>query len=237
MTAAPVLAAERAVAVLSARLQPEPPVLPDRDDARRWAAEELAKAPYREAEPSWLDKALAEFGRWLRSLSGDGTPGADGGYAVPLLLIIAAVIIAVAVLVVRPRLNARRPAAKDVFDADAALSPDAHRERASAAAARGDWSAAVVEQFRALVRAAEERTVLDPQPGRTASEVAARLGRAFGAYARELEEAALTFDAARYGGADAGSPDHAALVRLDAALAGTTPDYRGTGSDALVRPL
>jgi len=237
VTAAPVFAAGPAVAVLTERFQPEPPVIPGREEAARWAAEELAKAPYRDAEPSWLEKALAEFGRWLRSLSGDGSPGADGGYAVPLLLIIAAVIVAVAILVVRPRLNARRPAAKDVFDVDAPLSPDAHRERASAAAARGDFSAAVVEQFRAIVRAAEERAVVDPQPGRTAGEVAGQLGRAFGAHTRELEEAGLTFDAVRYGGAKAGPGDHAALVRLDTALAGTTPDYRGAGSDAFVRPL
>lgn len=237
MTVGSVFAAERAAAVLSARLQPEPPVLPDREEARRWAAEELAKAPYRDADPSWLDKALAEFGRWLRSLSGDGTAGADGGYAVPLLLIIAAVIIAVAILVVRPRLNARRPAEKDVFDAESALSPEEHRERAAAAAASGDWSAAVVEQFRALVRAAEERSVLDPQPGRTAGEVAGLLGRAFGPYARDLEDAALTFDAVRYGGANAGAEDYDEIVRLDASLAGTTPDYRGTNPNAFVRPL
>ena len=237
MTGASGFTVERAVAVLTARFQTDPPVLPGREEAGRWAAEELAKGPYREAEPSWLDQALAEFARWLRSLSGDGTPGADGGFAVPLLLTIAAVIIAVAVIVVRPRLNARRPAAREVFDADTSLSPEVHRERAAAAAARGDWSAAVVEQFRALVRAAEERTVLDAQPGRTADEVAAGLGRAFGAYARELEESAQAFDAVRYGGANAGPAEHAALVRLDAALAGTSPDYQGTGPDALVRPL
>lgn len=237
MTGAVVAIPERAAVALSAYLQAEPPVLPDRDEAGRWAAEELAKAPYRAAEPNWLDQAVAEVGRWLRSLFGSGAPGEDGGYAVPLLLLIAAVIIAVAIVVVRPRLNARRAAAKDVFDADPALSPETHRERAAAAAARGDWSAAIVEQFRALVRAAEDRAVLDPQPGRTASEVAGRLGRAFGAYGRDVEEAALTFDAVRYGGAKGGPRELAALARLDAALAATPPDYQGTGSDVLVRPL
>lgn len=229
--------ADHAAGVLSAGLQAEPPVLPDRGEAGRWAAEELAKAPYRDAAPSWLDQAMAEFGRWLRSLAGDGSPAGDGGYAVPLLLVIAAVVIAAAILAVRPRLNARRAAAQEVFDAGSILSPEAHRERAAAAAARGDWRAAVVEQFRALARAAEDRAVLDPQPGRTAGEVAARLGRAFGAHARELEEAASTFDSVRYGGASAGPREHAALARLDAALAGSTPDYQGAGTDALVRPL
>ena len=236
MTAAAVHAGH-AVSVLAARLQAEPPVLPDRGEAGRWAAEELAKAPYRDAAPSWLDDALAEFSRWLRSFSGDGAPAGDSGYAVPLLLVIAAVVIVVAVLVVRPRLNARRSADGKVFDAGAPLSPDAHRGRAAAAAARGDWATAIVEQFRALARAAEDRAVLDPQPGRTAGEVAARLGRAFPVHARELDEAALTFDAVRYGGADGGPREHEALARLDAALAGTAPDYRDAGTDTLVRPL
>lgn len=237
MTGAAVVRADPAVAVLSMRLQAEPPVLPDRGEAGRWAAEELAKAPYRDAAPSWLEDAMAEFGRWLRSFTGDGAPAGDGGYAVPLLLVIAAVVIVAAIVVVRPRLNAKRATAREVFDPGAALSPEAHRERAAAAAARGDWAAAIVEQFRALARTAEDRAVLDPQPGRTAGEVAARLGRAFAAHARELDEAALTFDAVRYGGADGGPREHEALARLDAALAGTTPDYRGAGSDALVRPL
>lgn len=235
--AATAVHAGHAVSVLAAGLQAEPPVLPDRGEAGRWAAEELAKAPYRDAAPSWLDDALAEFRRWLRSFSGDGAPAGDGGYAVPLLLVIAAVVILTAVLVVRPRLNAKRSADGKVFDAGAPLSPDAHRGRAAAAAARGDWATAIVEQFRALARAAEDRAVLDPQPGRTAGEVAARLGRAFPAHARELDEAALTFDAVRYGGADGGPREHEALAKLDAALAGTAPDYRDAGTDALVRPL
>ena len=106
MTGMPAVAADRAGPARSAHFQQEPPVLPGRDEAARWAAEELAKAPYRAAEPSWLDDALAEFARWLRTLTGNGDPGGDGGYAVPLLLIIAAVVIGAAIVVVRPRLNA-----------------------------------------------------------------------------------------------------------------------------------
>jgi hypothetical protein len=237
MTGLPALAVVWAGAALFVHFQQEPPVLPGREDAGRWAAEELAKAPYRAAAPGGLDEALAEFGRWLRALTGNGGPGGDGPYALPLLLIITAVVIGAAVLVVRPRLNARRPAVEDVFDAGRELSPAAHRERARQAAAREDWPAAVVEQFRALVRAAEDRAVLRRQPGRTAHEAAARLGRAFGAHARELQGAALTFDAVRYGGAAAGPHEHAALAELDAALAGTIPDYQDAGADAFVRPL
>ena len=97
--------------------------------------------------------------------------------------------------------------------------------------------AALADPYVARRRAAEERSVLDPQPGRTAGEVAGLLGRAFGPYARDLEDAALTFDAVRYGGANAGAEDYDEIVRLDASLAGTTPDYRGTNPNAFVRPL
>ena len=51
----------------------EPPVLPGRDEARRWAEEELAKPEYRAAAPGWLDRAWADIMDWLRSLDGGST--------------------------------------------------------------------------------------------------------------------------------------------------------------------
>lgn len=211
-----------------------PPLVPGRDEASRWAAEELAGPPYRDARPGWLEEAWRQFVDWLRSL--DGSAGAGGSNIVPLLLVTALILIAVAVIAVRPRRNARRRDERDVFDAEALLSPAAHRQRAAAAAARGDWQAAVVEQFRALARAAEDRAVLEPLPGRTADEVAGQLGQAFAVHAGELDQAARTFDAVRYGRAGAGARDYSDLARLDAALEALKPDYRGDKTDTLVRP-
>lgn len=220
----------------AARPQAEPPVAPDGEEARRWAVEELSKPVYRAAEPGWLDSLWQQFMDWLRSLN-SGDPGIDGGMAVPIIGITAAVLVALAIILARPRLNARRRPAKDVFDADPTVSPADYRGRAAAAAVRSDWGTAVVEQFRAIVRSAENRAVIDPQPGRTANEVAAQLGRAFGTYAAELERAADIFDAIRYGRADATPQDHAAMVALDESLGDLKPDYNAARADRLAMPL
>lgn len=214
----------------------EPPVAPDGGEARRWAVEELSKPVYRAAEPSWLDSLWQQFAEWLRSLNSGG-PGMDSGIAIPMIGVAAAVLIAAAIILVRPRLNARHKPAGDVFDADPSLTQADYRGRAAAAAARSDWRTAVVEQFRAIVRSAEERAVLDPQPGRTADELSAQMGRAFGRHAAELGRAAGVFDAIRYGGAGATGRDHADMARLDEALGSLQPDYSSASADRLARPL
>lgn len=199
----------------------EPPVLPGRDEARRWAEEELAKAEYRDAAPGWLDSVWADILDWLRSL--DGGSGPETTVAAPWIGVAIAVLIGTAVVLARPRLNAKAKRAGDVFDADATVSADAYRGRAAAAAAAGNWSAAVVDCFRALVRTAEDRALFDARPGRTADEVAHELATPFPSEASRLTEAARTFDGIRYGNESAGQTDYAAVRGLDATLQSLTP--------------
>ena len=215
--------------------QAEPPVLPGGDEARLWAEEELSKPKYSDATPGWLEDAWLNFLDWLNSLgSSDGT---DTG-ALPLITVAAVIVIAVAIVLVRPRLNARRKnTSKAVFDADPSVSPDTYRQRAAAAAAVADWGTAVVEQFRAVVRSAEERTVIDPLPGRTADEVAASLGAAFSPVVWQLQRAATVFDAVRYGHARVDQQDFADIVALDDSISGLQPDFKGSPSHLLARPL
>jgi hypothetical protein len=217
------------------RLPAEPPVQPDRDEARRWAMEELSKREYREAEPGWLADLWRQFLDWLQSL-GDGQASAEGTPTAPLIGIGIAVLLGVAIILARPRLNTRRRAPKEVFDADDAVTAAAYRRQAAAAAARGDWPAAVVDQFRAMVRSAEDRAVLEPQPGRTADEAAEQLSRAFRTAAGKLAEAARVFDAVRYGSSSADAADHAAMADLDSALESLTPSYADTSSAGLAVP-
>ncbi|HKU03631.1 MAG TPA: DUF4129 domain-containing protein [Arthrobacter sp.] len=194
----------------------EPPVLPGADEARRWAAEELAKAEYRDAAPSWLDSLWRNFLDWLQSL--DGSPGDAAPVPSPVIALVVAAIIAAAVIFARPRLNARVRQAKDVFESETVLTAVDYRNRAETAAAAGRWGDAVVDRFRALVRSAENRTILDPQPGRTADEAANALSVPFAGEAGRLARAAATFDGIRYGGRAAGSTDYQDMVALDAAL-------------------
>lgn len=62
--------------------------------------------------------------------------------------------------------------ANTLFD-DGIRSAADHRTAAEAHAAAGRWTEAVQERMRAVVRSLEERTLLDPRPGRTADEAAA----------------------------------------------------------------
>jgi len=218
----------------AAGLQTEPPVVPDAGEARRWASEELAKQVYRDAQPRWLEELWQKFVEWLNSLDVPAL-GVEGSVAGGLLAAAAVVLIAVAVVLARPRRNARVKTRRDVFDAGLEVSADDYRGRAAAAAAASDWGRAVVEQFRGLVRAAEERTVIDPQPGRTADEVAAQLSRAFAPAAPRIASAAGIFDAVRYGDAGATAEDHSGIAALDRHLGTLQPDYRSGATDLAER--
>ncbi|MDP9692752.1 UNVERIFIED_ORG: hypothetical protein J2X79_000281 [Arthrobacter globiformis] len=226
-------ALQRATALLNRTL--EAPVQPDREEARRWALEELSKREYREAAPGWLETLWQQFLDWLQSVT-DGQSPAEGPPVAPFIGLGIAILIAVAIILARPRLNPRRRAPKEIFDAEAAATAADYRERAKAAAARGDWAAAVVEQFRALVSSADDRAVLDPQPGRTADEAAGQLSRAFPAASDKLEAAARIFDAVRYGSGSALAADHAAVAELDSILERLTPSYAEGAPGGLAVP-
>lgn len=199
----------------------EPPVLPAAGEARRWAAEELAKPEYREAAPGWLEALWKDFVDWLQSLD---SSAADGSTVPgPVIGIVVAAVIAAAVIIAKPRLNPKARRAKQVFEPESVLTPADYRQRAETSAAAGKWGDAVVDRFRALVRSAEDRTILDPQPGRTADEVARELAAPFRAEADRLAKAAGTFDAIRYGNRTADAADYQAMASLDQTLEAMKP--------------
>ena len=199
----------------------EPPVLPDAEEARRWAAEELAKPEYRQAAPGWLESFWEGILEWLRSL--DASSADAGPLPSSLIGIAIAVVIAAGVMLARPRLNAKVRQAREVFGMDSPLTAADYRQRAETAAAAAKRGDAVVDRFRALVRSAEDRTILNPQPGRTADEVARELALPFGAYAHRLSHAARTFDAVRYGNHPALQADYLGIAGLDAELESARP--------------
>ncbi|MDD7835270.1 MULTISPECIES: DUF4129 domain-containing protein [Paenarthrobacter] len=222
--------------VVGPLLSLEPPVTPDREEARRWAIEELSKPQYPDATPGWLEQLWRDFLDWLSSLEGDGT-SADTNFALPLIVILAVALIVVAVVVVRPRLNARRASRQeDIYGADSTMNADDYRTRASAAADDGDWAAAVVDHFRAVVRSAEERDIIAVRAGRTADEAAAQLGQVFGAAQQRLVDAARLFDAVRYGEQNATRTDYGSLRDLDAELLGMKPDFAGSVDSGFAVP-
>lgn len=200
------------------------PVVIGRDDARAAAVAELAKADYQAAQPSWLERAA----QWLFDRLGDlfdavtsFVPGGGFGLAVVVALLV------VVIVVVRLRVGKTARSgvlARPVF-ADRTRTAAEHRAAAESAAASGAFAAAVRDRFRALVRAMEERGVLDEQSGRTADEAATESGRALPVVADELRWAAEVFDAVHYGGEPATAADYRRMSALDDRAAAQRPEF------------
>lgn len=211
-------------AAVIAAAQLDVPVVPGRDEARRWAEQELSQRVYQNAKPglgqvvwNWIVRFVTDF---LNGLN-----GLNGNLGVVLGLVLVCVLAGVAVWLIRPRLNRRLSAPGGIFDHAAVLSAAGHRKLSVAAADRGDFADALTERFRAIVRAAEERTVIDPQPGRTADEVTGQLIRAFAALRGPLGSAATLFNSVRYGNAATSSADYQLLVLLDRDLLAERAHY------------
>lgn len=137
---------------------------------------------------------------WER-LQGVSVPGLGTGWTsvVVVVLLLAALAGAVYLVGGPLRRSARQAAAAPVFEA-APEPATAHFARADAAAAAGDHALAVAERFRGLVRSLEERALVEPRPGGTATEITTAAARALPDCADALARAARTFDDVRYGG-------------------------------------
>lgn len=196
------------------------PVVPDAEQARRWLEQELADPVYHQ-QPSLLQRFLDWLGRLF-----EGADGLPIGNVGTLLAILAglAVLVTVAFLVTGPVRRSRRVAgARGVLDVDDRRTAAEIRAAADAAAARGDWAAAVADRFRALVRSLEERAVLEEQPGRTAHEAVEAAGLRLPAHAVDLRAAGRLFDDVVYGERTPRAEDDAALRELDARVTATRP--------------
>ncbi|MBD7995367.1 DUF4129 domain-containing protein [Arthrobacter sp. Sa2CUA1] len=200
----------------------EVPVTPDADEARGWLETELSQSEYQEAQPGLVEKLLGTIMEWLGDVLAS-VQGVGPTAGVLLLGLGALLVLAVAVLVIRPRLNARRRR-PGVFE-DTVPEQDAasHRLRSDRAAADGDWDTALAERLRAVLRTAEERVILDRRPGRTAYEAGSELSSVFPAAADDILWLAARFDEVRYGNGKADAQDAGRAQRLDAQLLQSQP--------------
>ncbi len=190
----------------------EPPVTPDATTARQWAVDELSRPEYHHA-----DNLLVRLLRWL-SEQFHGVPvlGVSPGLAALVVVGILAVVVLVALWVAGPVRRSRRAVGgRSVLGHDDRRTAAQLRSAADAAAAGGDYSLAVAERFRAIVRDLEERAVLDERPGRTALEVSAEAGRVLLTAARALADGAELFDDVVYGQRPATAADDAAMRAAD----------------------
>ncbi|MFC8599391.1 MULTISPECIES: DUF4129 domain-containing protein [unclassified Isoptericola] len=205
-------------AVAAGHLPVGVPVDPDRETAHRWLLEELSRSEY-STSPSLLERLL----RWFSDLF-DGLTLGTGRFPLAFVVVVVVVLVAaIAWWVAGPvRLTRRGRRSAVVLDDDGRTAAQL-RADADAAAARGDWSAAVLDRFRALVRSLEERVVIDERPGRTAQEASHDAGSRLPEVAEELHRAAGLFDDVCYGTLPAGPEDDRRLRDLDARVGDLRP--------------
>lgn len=189
-------------------------LVPDAAEARRWAEHELAKAVY-DTSPSLVERLL----NWLRDLF--DALGRLGGQAPPLVVPVVLTIVLAGLLALglllggrirRRRVAGAAAAGPALFDDDRS-SADLTRA-ADDAARRGDFTTAVLERFRAVIRGLDERGLLDDRPGLTAHEATGLASAALPALGGELGRAGGLFDDVRYGHAAAGPEEDAIMRRL-----------------------
>ncbi|GGW76952.1 DUF4129 domain-containing protein [Streptomyces lomondensis] len=214
----------------SARSADEPPLTTPRDPAREAARRELSKRMYHEDDPSLFQRALDAFWDWLDKLFNAASTATPGG-TLGLIVIILAVLAVLGALWWRLGTPRRQPTSSATLFDDRPRSAADHRAAAEAHAAQGHWNQAVQERMRALVRALEERALLDARPGRTADEAAAEAGRALPAHTDRLRAAARDFDDVTYGGRSATEQSYHRIAELDRDLERTKPQLAASSAN------
>nr|WP_312885633.1 DUF4129 domain-containing protein [Lipingzhangella halophila] len=118
-----------------------------------------------------------------------------------------------------------------MFAADSPRTAADHRTAAEEHAAAGEYAEAIRERLRAITRDLEERAIITPRPGRTATELATDASAALPARREALHRAAALFNDVVYGDRPATADDAHLLRELDDQLRVTQPVGNG-GSTA-----
>jgi hypothetical protein len=168
----------------------------DRDAAHEAAQRELGKPIYPKA--SLTERLMDWISELLYKLMVEGSSVPGGWFTISVLLTLVAVAVIVAVRIARRTMRTNRGGGYALFG-EHELSAAEHRATAEQHAATGNWSAAIRHRLRAVARQLEENGVLDPVPGRTATELARDAGRAVPNLAAELLRAADAFNDVTYG--------------------------------------
>ena len=168
----------------------------DRDAAHEAAQHELGKPIYPKA--SLIERLIGWIDELLYRLADAGSAVPGGWLTLSVLLTLLAVAVVVAVRIAWRTMRTNRGGGYALFG-EHELSAAEHRATAEQYAAAGNWSAAIRHRLRAVARQLEESAVLDPVPGRTATELARDAGRAIPNLAAELTTAAEAFNDVTYG--------------------------------------
>ena len=192
----------------------------DRDAAHQAAQNELAKPIYSKGSAvQQLDEWLSEkLYRLLQATS--KMPG--GWLTATVLFVLLAIAVAVAIHVARRTMRTRRGGDYQLFEA-APLTAAQHRATAESFAAEKNWAAAIRHRLRAVARQLEEAGVLNPNPGRTANELARDAGEVLPHLASELSSAAMAFNDVTYGERPGTQAAYQMIADLDDHLRSRSP--------------
>lgn len=215
------------IPILHTMLPADVPVDPDGPEARRWLLDELSKAPYQAAQPSWTDLVARAINDWINSLinalGSVQVPGVGNLLGLAVFAIVVVLLVIAFLVFGRPRISRRSTAGGGLFTEDDTRDAATMRRDAERAAASGDFNTAIAEMFRALARGLDERTLVSTFPGSTASELASQAADVFPHHASRLSYAAESFNAVRYLGATGTAVQWQQLVDLERELRTAKP--------------
>lgn len=194
--------------------------IPDGDEARRWAEDELANPRYADAKPTWFDLVARDIGRFLADLFSSENGANIGPSALIIVtVVIVAALIAALVIWGRPRSSrAVRRARGDLLGESDDRTAAQLRSDSERSARAGDWNTATILRYRAIARSLLERDLIDPAPGATAQSIARDAGAVFADEAPALRRAAVAFDDVRYLGRPATEEIYQDLAATDERL-------------------
>lgn len=184
----------------------------DRDAAHDAAQRELNKSIY--PRGSLTDQLVAWLDDLIYKIMAGGASVPGGWLTITVLLILVAAAIFVAVRVARRTMRTNRGRQSLLFGAQE-MSSAGHRATAEQCATRGDWASAIRHRLRGIARHLEETAVLNPVPGRTATELARDAGQAIPGLAAELRRAADAFNDVTYGEVPGTEPAYRMVADLD----------------------
>ncbi|HVU72332.1 MAG TPA: DUF4129 domain-containing protein [Mycobacteriales bacterium] len=197
-----------------------PPGPVTREGAHDAAVRELSKPQYHRDDPSAVQRIAHWIDHTLSRLLGDVLSAAPGG---GLGLVIILVVLVAVIVLIRVRLGA--VPVRDLFtDRDRgarARTADDYRAEADRFAADGAWAEAVRARTRAVVRALEERGVIEAPPGKTLTGLSRELDENAPALAADAGRVATLFADVWYGDHEATAATDAEIRAADERLAAT----------------
>lgn len=201
----------------------------DRDAAHDAAQHELSKPIYPRA--SLTDRLWDWASQMLYKLMVEASSVPGGWFTLTVIVILLAVAAFIAVRIAMRTIRTNRGRESALFGTGELTSAQ-HRATAEQAAAQGNWSAAIRHRLRAVARHLEETGVLNPVPGRTATELARDAGAAIPGLTGELRSAAEAFNDVTYGERPGTETAYRLIADLDDHLRFST----SAGPDAAAAP-